>query len=217
MSFLSADEVVSLADEVPAVYKALIYTLAYTGIRIGEASALRVRNIDLLRKRILVTEAASEVDGVRIVGDTKTRQKRQVAVPRFLAEILSEHLATFSTPADGDALVFRSEAGTPIGQHAFRRTFRRACARAGLSPAPRVHDLRHTAASLAIAAGAHPKLIQDMLGHSSVTTTMNVYGHLFDSLHEEVADRLDDAWVSAANHRQAIASVTDLPQATKSI
>lgn len=72
-------------------------------------------------------------------------------------------------------------------------------------PFPRIHDLRHSAAAIAISAGAHPKLIQDMLGHSSVVITLDRvvmtldrYGHLFDSVGEELARRVDELGRSAA-------------------
>ncbi len=191
MQFLSRDVVRQIASQVPERYEALVLTLAYAGLRIGEASALRVRNVDLMKRRIAVVEAASEVDGVRIVGDTKTRQNRSVSIPSFLRDMLSVHLAKFSDPKNGEALVFSSEEGTPISQHAFRRTFQRACRRAGIKPIPRVHDLRHSAVAFAIEAGAHPKRIQEMMGHSGITTTLDVYGHLFPTLHEDVSDRLD--------------------------
>jgi integrase len=72
MRYLNADEVRRLASEVPNRFEALILTLAYAGLRIGEAAALRTRNVDLIRRPIHVVEAASEVDGLRIVGETKT-------------------------------------------------------------------------------------------------------------------------------------------------
>jgi integrase len=211
MRFLTADEVTSIADEVPPRYEALIYTLAYTGIRIGEASALRVGSVDLLHRRLSITEAASEVDGVRVLGPTKTRMKRSVTMPKSLADLLTEHLALHSHLDDPGALVFTSAVGSPVGQHSFRRLFRRACTRAGIDPLPRVHDLRHTAASLAIGAGAHAKMIQDMLGHASALTTMNVYGHVGDSMHNDVADRLDAVWERAVSERGRGGNVTSFP------
>ena len=65
-------------------------------------------------------------------------------------------------------------------------------------PLPRVHDLRHTAASLAIQAGAHPRLIMDMFGHSSIVVTIDRYGHLFPSVAEQLADKLDAAFREAS-------------------
>jgi integrase len=96
--------------------------------------------------------------------------------------------------------VFTTPRGLPIRHDLFRvRHFRPAVRRAlperlwGL----RFHDLRHTAASLAIATGAHPKMIQEMLGHSSITITLDRYGHLFPSAHEALASALDAAFVAA--------------------
>jgi integrase len=63
--------------------------------------------------------------------------------------------------------------------------------KAGVDPKTRVHDLRHTAASILISAGAHPKLVADVLGHSTITLSMDRYGHLFSSMHDDVALDLD--------------------------
>ena len=120
MRFLSAPEVHRLASEVEPRYEALVLTLAYSGIRIGEASALRVRNFEALKARLSIVEAASEVDGVRLVGETKNRKRRTVAIPRSLAEVLGDHIAVFSGPlgADADRLIFTTGDGHPVGQHA---------------------------------------------------------------------------------------------------
>lgn len=209
MRFLNASEVNAIADCIAPRYRALVLTLAYTGVRIGEAAALRVRRVDLLHRRIEVLEAAAEVDGMRFVGETKTRQKRSVAIPAFLSDILAEHIALYAATGP-DALVFTSEAASPVSQHAFRRTFHVACRKASVAPVPRVHDLRHTAAALAISAGGHAKLVQDMLGHSSIATTMNVYGHLFDSLHADVAQKLDALYADASSAGDEAMIVTQI-------
>ncbi|HEV8340590.1 MAG TPA: site-specific integrase [bacterium] len=86
--------------------------------------------------------------------------------------------------------VFRSRAGGPISPDAIDAAFRRHLALAGL-PEIRFHDLRHTHASLLIAAGVHPKAIQARLGHSSITVTMDRYGHLMPSAFAGVGERLD--------------------------
>jgi integrase len=191
--FLTAQEVSAIANEVPARYRALIYLLAYGGLRIGEAAALQVTNVDLLRGRVLISEAAAEVEGRRIVGETKTGRIRTVVLPSFLREVIAEHInALHPQPHRGD-LVFTAEEGGPVRQANFRnRVFYPACRRAGIEPIPHVHDLRHTAVALAIQAGAHPQAIKEMAGHSNIATTFDVYGHLFETLHEQTADRLDE-------------------------
>jgi integrase len=209
MRYLTAREVNGIAAEVPARYSALVLLLAYSGLRIGEASALRVRNLDLMRRKVLVVEAASEPDGRRLVGETKTKQKRSVSFPAFVRDRLTDHLAEFGHPGP-DSLVFTTEDGTPVGQHAFLRTFKRACVRGGVEPL-RVHDLRHTAVALMIETRAHPKEIQEALGHASIKTTLDVYGHLFPSLQESVSDRLDALYYEALAEEAKPAAVMTLP------
>lgn len=87
--------------------------------------------------------------------------------------------------------MFASRRGGPLRHGQFYRTFRRAVATAGLDPRLRFHDLRHSAAAMLIAQGAHPRAIMERLGHSSITVTMDVYGHLLPSLDEALAEGLD--------------------------
>jgi integrase len=198
MQPLSAGEVAALASSVPKRDRALVLTLAYTGCRVGEASALRVRHVDLLHSRLHIQGSASEVRGRRIEGSTKTDRERQVALPVFLRDELARHLAAFCSPADPQAYLFTTAEGHPLRVSNWRaRVFVPAQRAVGIIPVRRVHDLRHTAAALAIAAGAHPKMLQDMLGHSSITVTLNVYGHLFPSLHDALAASLDEAFRAA--------------------
>jgi integrase len=111
-----------------------------------------------------------------------------VALPARVAEAIEDHLAR---PGTTDRL-FTSPTGGPLRPSMFRqRVWGPAVRRSGLAPL-RVHDLRHTAVALAVQAGAHPKAIQEMLGHGSITVTLDRYGHLFPSLSEDVADRVDE-------------------------
>lgn len=102
-------------------------------------------------------------------------------MPRFLCEQLGEHLAERSCGRDD--LVFTSPNGSPLRHRSFyRRAFKPAAKAAGLPDELRFHDLRHTCAALLIARGAHPRAIMERLGHSTITVTLNTYGHLFPSL-----------------------------------
>ncbi len=122
--------------------------------------------------------------------EPKAGSRRTITLPGFVAAELAEHLDRFSLPGP-DGLVFPTRNGTSLQAGSFRsNVFGRALARAGL-PHIRVHDLRHTAASLAIAAGGHSKAVQARMGHSSITMTMDRYGHLFDAADGEVAAQLD--------------------------
>lgn len=189
--FLTATEIQAIADEVPDRYRALILLLAYGGLRVGEAAALTVRRLDLPRRRVEVVEAAAEVEGRWMVGETKTGRGRVVVVPASVAEMLARHVGSY-TDGRPTSLVFTMEGGGPLRQNAFRRRiFQPAARRAGIVPPPRVHDLRHSAVALAIRAGAHPKLVQELAGHSSIRVTLDRYGHLFPAAHEELAEALD--------------------------
>ncbi len=124
-------------------------------------------------------------------GATKTYRRRMVIIPGFLRELLAEHLAR-EVDDDPEALVFTSPQGAPLRNSNFRRqVWYKAIADSGLPEGFRIHDLRHSCASLLIAQGAHPKAIQVHLGHSSISVTMDRYGHLFPSDMEALAEALD--------------------------
>lgn len=192
MLFLSPSEIEKLADAAGPRYRALVMFLAYTGLRIGEASALRMDNLNLLKGTVTVVEAYSVVGGNMILGECKTKgSRRAVSIPRFVCEELAHHLSQF--PPGSGGLVFAGPNGAPLNRNNFRgRVWLKACEEAGLSkPWPRIHDLRHTSVALAILAGAHPKQMQARAGHSSIVMTMDTYGHLFPGEDQGLAERLD--------------------------
>jgi integrase len=132
----------------------------------------------LKRRRIEVVEAITEVHGRVIVGSTKTRQRRSVPIPRFLADDLAAQLAG---KAPGD-LVFTAPEGGVLRNTNFRpQFFDPAAEKAGL-PGLTPHELRHTAASLAVAAGANVKAVQQMLGHASAAMTLDDYAGLLRTI-----------------------------------
>lgn len=191
MLFLSAEEVERLAAAIQPPYATLVYLLAYGGLRWGEAVAVRRKRCQLLRSRVEVAESLTEARGRLEFGTTKTHQRRMVVIPGFLRELLAAHLAA-KVSDDSEALIFTSLEGQPLRNSNFRRrVWHRAIADAGLAEGLRIHDLRHTCASLLIAQGAHPKAIQVHLGHSSISVTMDRYGHLFPSDMEALAADLD--------------------------
>jgi site-specific recombinase XerD len=193
--FLTPEEVRRLADIIGDRYRVLIYTAAYTGMRWGELAGLRVPRLDLLRGSVDIVEALTEVNGNLRIGPTKTGKVRTVSIPHFLVELLAEHLATF--PAD-DHYVFSAANGGPLRRSWYPRHYKPAVLRAGLAPSLRFHDLRHTCAALLIAQGAHPKEIQERLGHSTIQLTFDRYGHLLPTLDERLREGLDATWRSAA-------------------
>ncbi|MEU7172813.1 tyrosine-type recombinase/integrase [Micromonospora tulbaghiae] len=166
-------------------YGLIIRVLAYTGLRWGELAALRVRRVDLVKRRLLVAESVTEVNGRAVFGTPKTHQRRSVPLPRFLVEPIAAQIAGRS----GDELVFTSPAGEVLRNNNFRRrVFDRAAESvglAGLTP----HELRHTAASPAVAEGADVKAVQRMLGHASATLTLDVNADLFEHGLDRAAGR----------------------------
>lgn len=181
MNFISADQVKAIGFAVPEQYEALIHVLAFGGLRWGEAAALRRKRVNVLRRRVEVAESLADVDGELIFGPTKTHQTRVITLPKKTTEMLRLHLERF-VEADRNALVFTSPQGDPLRSPNFRRrVWWPALDEAGVSREVRIHDLRHTCASLMIMQGAHPKEIQHQLGHSSISVTLDRYGHLFAS------------------------------------
>lgn len=196
MLFLDALEVERLADAIVAPYGTLVRFAAYTGLRAGEVAALRVGRLDLLRGSVDVREAYSEVHGKLVLGATKTYARRSVALPRFLVDELAAFLVGRDTSPD--AHVFTAQDGGPLRHSNFyRRLFKPAVAAAGLPEGLRFHDLRHTCAALLIAQGAHPRALMERLGHSSVTVSLDRYGHLLPSLDETLTAGLEDTYRAA--------------------
>ncbi len=191
--FLTADQVEALVIECEP-YGLVVRFLAYTGLRWGEMAALRVRDVDPLRRRMHITRSVTEDNGRLIFDTTKTGEERTVPLPRFLAEQIMASVAGKGL----DDLVFEGTRGGVLRNGNFnRRTFTRAAKAIG-EPNLTPHGLRHTAASLAIAAGGNVKVVQQMLGHATASMTLDLYGHLFPDQLDDVADRLDAIGRAAA-------------------
>ncbi|MGI8727762.1 MAG: tyrosine-type recombinase/integrase [Solirubrobacterales bacterium] len=168
--------------------------LAMTGCRRGEALGLRWRDLDLDRGRAMIIQT---VVGNRVVSETKSeRGRRTIALDDDTVTALRAHhhaqsaeRAVFgSAYQDGD-LVFCREDGTAIWPRSLTRAFASHTEAAGL-PKIRLHDLRHTHATLALQAGVHPKVVQERLGHATISITLDVYSHAIPAMHEEAASRV---------------------------
>jgi integrase len=213
MVVLAPDQIADLAAELDDVSAALVTFAAYTGLRWGEIAALRVGRVNLLRPSVDVLESATEAgQGIRFV-NPKNGRTRTVSLPRSLASLLEPHVAG----RESGELVFPARNGGPMRHGQFyTRVFRPAVARAGLDQRLRFHDLRHTCAALLIAQGAHPRAIMERLGHSSITVTMDTYGHLLPSLDDALSAGLDSALLGAraAYLRPERGQVVELATAT---
>ncbi len=192
MRILESAEIKLLADVIDRRYRAMVLTAAYSGLRFGELCALRTERFDALRKTVRVEKNLSEVGGDFIFKSPKSEaSRRTVSAPEFLVEEIAQHLATHP---DESGLIFTAPGGGPIRRANFRRRIWKPAVETSVGEPCTFHDLRHTHAALLIAHGEHPKVIQERLGHASIKTTLDTYGHLFDGLDEAAADRLDASW-----------------------
>jgi integrase len=191
MAYLSPGQLSDLLNVLPAKYRLMVEVLAIAGLRFGEAAALRKARCDLLRNRLVIAENLSDVSGKLYFVAPKTHQRRMVSIPRSLSERLARTLIQVTAPED---LVFTSARGAPIRYSNFLgRVWKPSLVEAGL-PDMGVHALRHTCAALLISQGAHPKAIQRHLGHQSITTTLDRYGHLFEDEDGKLVQGLDDVY-----------------------
>jgi len=190
--YLSHTELTHLAAEC-GDYQTAVLLLGYSGLRWGEFAALRAGDIDLMRRRLNVRRAMVEIRGRVIIGTPKDHEQRAVPLPKFLVEPLTTLLAGKAA----DDLAFTSPDGAILRNRNFRvRTFDAAAERAGVAEIT-PHGLRHTAASLAIQAGAPVTVVSLMLGHANPAITLKVYAHLWPSDLDALADRLHDAKLAA--------------------
>ena len=189
--FLTEAEVAHLASCIHPRYEATIYVAAYGGFRIGELFALRLDDVDWSRGMIRVDEGLTDVAGKIEFEDPKTeRAFRTVPVADLALEHLRSHVESSIGWSDPRALLFTAPSGAVARpSHWRRRQFASAVKAAGLAPLT-PHDLRHTAASLFISAGANPWMLAEILGHSDTRMIDRVYGHLFDRDREDLRQRL---------------------------
>lgn len=168
----------------------IILVLGLCGLRYGELRALRVQDVDFDRNRITVARSATKAGTVTVEKSTKGNQVRTVAMPTLVCDALRRQ----TEGKHDDDLVFDDGHGGYIAYQCAsgsgRGWFKRALQQAGLEPMS-VHDLRHTAASIAIHSGAHVKAVQRMLGHKSAAMTLDTYADLFDNDLDEVALNID--------------------------
>jgi integrase len=209
-TYLTHEEVVELADAIDPRSRTLVGLLSYSGLRFGEITALRVGKVNIEKRRLTVDRAATAVDGVLVEGPPKFKKNRDVFFPELLLDAMQE-LVDGKLKSD---YLFTAALGGCVRLDDWRpRTFYKAIeninvARAAKSkldgiavdcfPEVTPHDLRHTAASIAVSSGANVKVLQKMLGHASAAMTLDRYADLFDS---------DDVSVSNAINAQILERV----------
>jgi integrase len=186
---------VSDADPLAALWRLALLT----GMRRGEILGLKWEDVDLARGTLSVKRTVSRgTGGTFEFGQPKTpRSRRSLALPRSVVQSLQRHrirqaehrLRLGSAYAD-HGLVFADELGGPVHPNTLGYRFKGLIARAGV-PRIRFHDLRHTSATLMLANGEHPKIVQERLGHADISMTLNRYSHVTMDMQRDAADRLD--------------------------
>ena len=187
MDFLTPDEVRFFLEKVTPKYYALFFTAVLTGLRRGELLALQWGDIEFTNNLIYIRRSLYKGDFI----SPKSRSSiRKVVMSPTLASVLKQHKLE-SQPNELE-LLFANEKGKTLDpDNLIRREFKPALRRAELREV-RFHDLRHTFATLLISQGENIKFIQSQLGHASIQTTLDRYGHLLPETHQEAGKRLDE-------------------------
>ena len=197
MLHLNREEALRYLDACDDGYRPLAEMLIGAGLRIGEAIALEWRDIDWDDSAVRISRAAKDHG---LIGTPKGDRSRAVQLAPYLLDLLREHRAAEASAAGLGKLVFLSPEGCMLNRHNVRRRGHDVALQdAGLSPAIRLHDLRHTAATLWLAAGESIYFVQQQLGHADIQTTIDQYGHPDKQAHREAAARAATWWREAAS------------------
>ena len=201
MYFITREEVHDFLDEIKSHRDyAIIYTAIYTGMRQGEILGLTWENVNLVTKTVFVKQQLQYVAGEGyIFKEPKTpKSKRHIPLTTGMLTLLKEikkeqaqNKLLLSSEYDDKNLIFCQENGKPLDATNLTKRFK-TLARKNGHPEMRFHDLRHTCATLLLAAGVDPKRVQEILGHESFNTTMDTYGHVLPSMKRDAMDKLSE-------------------------
>ena len=179
-------------------YEMLMQLAITTGLREGELLGLKWSDLDWRTNRLKIQrQVQRQKEGIVFIEPKSASGRRMVVLGRATVEKLRQHFQQqqLERQFSGDKwqendLVFPSKVGTPMDQRNVLRIFKELLVKAGL-PDMRFHDLRHTAATLMLQQGVHPKVVQERLGHSDISLTLNTYSHVLPAMQEEAAEALD--------------------------
>lgn len=169
--------------------------LFWTGCRLGELLALTPADFDFVAKTVTISKSYSRLNGQDLIQSPKTaKSKRTVSIPDFLIDIVQAHIKTLYKPKKNDRLF-------PVTKYYLNHEMNRGCKLSGVKKI-RVHDLRHSHASLLIELGFSPLMIKERLGHEKIETTLQTYSHLYPNKQNELADKLQTFATSTSSEKK---------------
>jgi len=189
-SVYDAKQVIEFLDAVKEDRFFCLFVLAiYGGFREGELLGIHVEDCQLEQGIINVSHAVQyQIGKGVVVTEPKTKSSRRaVKLPAFALKVLKDYL---KQNGKRQGLLFTTASGKPINPRFLVKAFKDSISEAGL-PDIRFHDLRHTSATLLLSANVHPKIVQERLGHSSITLTLDTYSHVIPSMQDEAVEKLD--------------------------
>lgn len=189
MDFWTGEEFRKFIDSV--MNKRLSYmafmTLYWTGMRLGELLALNPKDVDLKKRTISITKSYQRLGKKDVITPPKTpKSKRVITIPEFLAADIKDYMDSLYDLQEDDRLF-------PITKYYLEHEMQRGIKESGVKRI-RVHDLRHSHASMLIELGFSPLEIANRLGHEKVETTLNTYAHLYPNKQTKLAERLDSEY-----------------------
>jgi integrase len=205
MTTLTAEQAARLLEAIKRnrVYWPVLIALS-TGMRRGEILALRWKNIDLDRGVARVVESLEQTKTALRFKAPKTEKARAITLPSFIVEELrrlklqqAEELLALGVRQSVETLACARPDGEPMPPRSLTHEFAKVAGRVKDIPRVRFHDLRHSHATQLLSAGVHPKVAQERLGHSTITTTLDLYSHVTETMQGEAAAKLDTVFRSA--------------------
>jgi integrase len=186
MNFWTQEEFSKFIDSIMNKHQSYMafMMLYWTGMRLGELLALTVGDIDFEKRIVSITKSYQRITGKDIITEPKTpKSKRVITIPQFIAIDLQDYINSMYGVKKKDRLF-------PVTKYYLEHEMQRGIKDGGIKRI-RLHDLRHSHASLLVEMGFSPLEIANRLGHEKIETTLNTYSHLYPNKQEKLADRLD--------------------------
>lgn len=198
MKFWTAEQLSHFLEQAKKDRLYGLYVLAITsGLRLGELFGLKWTDLNIDNRTLAIQRTVHDLNGHNRVGEPKTSKgKRNIILPKFAINALDAHAQAMRSEGITSEWIFCDTIGHPLRRGNFRkRSFLGLLKESGLPPI-RFHDLRHSAATLLFSQGVHPKIVQELLGHSQISITLDTYSHVLPSLQQESANKIDHVFLS---------------------